>query len=285
MSLPPQVELIDSQGNAVMKSLPTPLLFKSSPSSTSSTNRSPSTYTTTPSSSTSTARKPPTVPTYISVSRDFPERSSDERLLRLETGSLDSIVKDDLHGFLQDQGDLMDVSPRESVIPEENSRERIHDRIYDRTDFAVKNETERKKVLLAEVSATEILTTGTTETASQVIVWCVGVGIGALLLLTLCSLVIWLLNRCRKTTVHEEEDTEEGLNDVQSSFRAEVAQQNHKNQTTSWTFENFCSVSRKSKFVPPQRNDAVPAGIDNASLMENYVFMLESPPSGSKTKR
>lgn len=279
----PQVELIDSQGNAVMKSLPTPVMFKTTPASTSSTNMLSFTSTTTFSPSTSTERPSPVVPSHIGVSKDTSMRINDKRLLRLETSSSGSFIKDDLHGFLQDQPEVTNISPRESVVLEESSSEKVQPRTYNEKEI-LRNTTERKNVILAEVSATEILTTGTSERVSQVIVWCVGVGIGALLLLTLCSMVIWLLNRCRKSSRHEEDDTEEGLDDVQTSFRTEVAQQNIRNQTTSWTFENFCSVSRKSKFVPPQRKEAVPAGIDNASLMENYVFMLESPSSGSKTR-
>lgn len=265
-----QVELIDSQGNAVMKSLPTPVLFKTTPSTTTTTSRSPPTSTTKLPMPVTVERTSPTIPTLA------PVRVSDERLLRI-----DNVAKDDLHGFVQDQADVASVSPRELLIPE-NTGEKDH--VHSRGEFA-RNATERNKVLLAEVSATEIVRAGASEDASKVIIWCVGVSIGALLLLTLCSLVIWLLNRCRKSTRNEEEDTEEGLDDLQSSFRAEVTQQNVRNQTTSWTFENFCSVGRKSKIVTPQqRKDTVPAGIDNASLMENYVFMLESPPSGSRAK-
>lgn len=131
-----------------------------------------------------------------------------------------------------------------------------------------------------DISETETLTKE--EGVYHVVVWCVGVGVGALLLLTLCSMVIFMLNRCRKAKQNEEQSDEQ-MAANRGSFRTFTPQQNVRNPATSWTFENFCSVTRKSK-LEPSRRDGVPTGIDNDSLMENYVFMLDTHPMGTFLK-
>lgn len=281
-----QVELIDSQGNAVLKSLATPVIFHPTPPTTSSTTES--SISTTTFSSVNTAKMEGTFTTTLATvqsesSKEDTLRVGDKRLLKHETIPSNPFLKgDDVHNFMQSDADeVTDKHPGNPVIPRENSE--INEQIQKDHGYreTAKNTTERK-IPAAEVSTREIHATTASERASQVIVWCVGVGIGALLLLTLCSMVIWLLGRCRKST-RNEEYTECEQNGYRGSFREEVAQQNLRNQTTSWTFENFCSASRKSKFVS-QRKEIVPVGIDNASLVENYVIMLESTPSGSKIK-
>ncbi|XP_071540018.1 uncharacterized protein [Panulirus ornatus] len=281
-----QVELIDSQGNAVLKSIPTPVIFHPSPPTSSATTKSNPVSTTT-FSSVNTLKMEETFTTTLTTvqSENFEDvgRVSDKRLLKHGTVPLSPFLKgDDPHNFMQSDADeVTDKHYGHSASHGGSSetKERIQEENIGYREIAKKT---GDKIPAAEVSATEILTTATSERASQVMVWCVGVGIGALLLLTLSSMVIWLLGRCRKSTQNEEY-TECGQNAYGSSFREEVAQQNLRNQTTSWTFENFCSTSRKSKFVS-QRKEVVPVGIDNASLVENYVIMLESPPSGSKIR-
>ncbi|KAG7154253.1 hypothetical protein Hamer_G024526 [Homarus americanus] len=283
-----QVELIDSQGNAVLKSLSTPVMFKPTSPSSSSTSKSSHTFITTFPfiSTTKTDVTSSTTPSLIQSKSSEEDSRSEKRLLRHGSVSLGPVLKnDDLHDFMQDQGLEVDLFPegRSTSFTEYSEKnEQIQGNNAEPRDV-VQGVTERRLVPLAEVSSREILTTGTSDRISQVIVWCVGVGIGVLLLLTLCSLVIWLLNRCRKSSRNEEYPADR-LEGFRSSYRTEIAQQqNVRNQATSWTFENFCSASKKSKLAPA-RKEMVASGIDSASLVENYVIMLESPPPTRKMR-
>ena len=268
------MELVDSQGNSVLKSSATPVVFNPtntqkeqppSPSTVSSTSTSSITTTTT-TTATTTASK---LPTHV-VTQGVGNKPKD---YPWHTSPSSSISHKDQWGFLQDH-------TQDQSSPGPHERSHISTDLEIMENLEILNNSIEITTFSQDISGTETLTRD--ERVYHVVVWCIGVGVGALLLLTLCSMVIWMLNRCRKAK-HEEELSEEELHAKRGSFRTFTPQQNVRNQTTSWTFENFCSVSRKTK-LEPSRRDAVPVGIDNDSLMENYVFMLDAQSGGTFIK-
>lgn len=296
-----QVELIDSQGNPVLRSLATPVRFaKTSTEADEHTEtiaeaEHPYLPTTDVTMLTHTAPaevrvwEPSTEETdRLTASAGVRTRSSTEstdwttEMNADPTGA--QYVQDTnlIHRHVELLNNHQNVSSEEkdeyiSQILQERTYEVINTRTS--TDFA-----QQEEDLLPEVSAKEIQTDAATDRVSEILIWCAGVGIGMLLVLTLCSMVIWLLGRCRRGGPRNEECLEEGLSSLRSSFRTGGTKQNQRNPTTSWTFENFCSSERKPNLVNG-RKEAVPSGIDNASLVENYVIMLESPASGSEANR
>ena len=278
------MELVDSQGNSVLKSSATPVIFNPTtnqenkpriPSTVTNTTETYSTTITTTAAAattatyTSTASKLP-IPPYVTQGEDDKYR---DHIWHTSSPS-SSLKHGDLWGFLQDQ-------TKDKSFHGPHERPRITTDEYLETYLKIKENLEISNNSLSHnISETKTLTRK--ERVYHVVVWCIGVVVGALLLLTLCSLVIWMLNRCRKSK-HSEEHNEEELQANRGSFRTFNPQQNVRNQTTSWTFENFCSINRKSK-LEPSRSDTVPVGIDNDSLMENYVFMLDTQPVGTFIK-
>lgn len=268
---------MDSQGNSVLKSSATPVVFNATPDSDSLSSTSTAS-TTTPTTTTTTTTTPTTHITPTPYYPTVPQREDGQgdQLWHPETSPGSSLKhNEDLWGFLQDGNPSR--SRERSYTPE--------DKVYEANtkvteNYNTSNDSLEISTVRFDITETETLTKK--EGVYHVIVWCIGVSVGALLLLTLCSLVIFMLNRCRKAK-QSEEQTEEQTAANRGSFRTFTPQQNTRNPATSWTFENFCSVTRKSK-LEPSRRDGVPTGIDNDSLMENYVFMLDTHPVGTFLK-
>ncbi|XP_045595208.2 uncharacterized protein [Procambarus clarkii] len=278
-----QVELVDSHGNPVLQSLATPVIFKSTSVTTSSTAKNYPAYLTT--YPFMTAPKTDTVSPTTSTTRQSKTSEEDSEVVGEKSSrqfpvSLIPLLKDDIpHDFVQDQGDI--PYGRSSVRKKSSDINEKMRMMHNKYGEVTRESIAREKMPL-EVSAREMSITANSESVSNVVVWCVGVGIGALLLLTLCSMIIWMLGRCRKIT-RSEECTKDRVNGFRGSLRVEVAQKSRRNQATSWTFENFCSANKKSKLVPVKK-EVVPVGIDSASLVENYVVTLDSPPATSKIR-
>ncbi|XP_045135466.1 uncharacterized protein LOC123518624 [Portunus trituberculatus] len=265
-----QVELVDSQGNSVLKSSATPVVFNP----TTTQDRQPPSPSIVTASSTSASSTTPTtttgskLPTHVVT-----QEVSNKPKVMWHTSPRSSISHEDQWEFLQDH-------TQNQSSPGPHERSHISTDLEILENLEILNNSIEITTFSQDISGTETLTRD--ERVYHVVVWCIGVGVGALLLLTLCSMVIWMLNRCRKSK-QKEELSEEELHTKRGSFRTFTPQQNVRNQTTSWTFENFCSVNRKSK-LEPSRRDAVPVGIDNDSLMENYVFMLDAQSGGTFIK-
>lgn len=292
-----QVELIDSQGNPVMKSLATPVMFRSlSNASGSNTERS----------------IPPTVPIQEGSPRS-PEVSVPTEAPTTST------TLNDMHrsGWLNDgTPSTMDAAPATAKTPNENlqetadypddalsellppSSESEYTKVTSQVDSDVggsRSEADVSSDISPEhppsrggsstgVSAIEIPKIIAAEANSEEVLWYVGVSIGVLLILILCSLVLWSLGKCRKTP-RNSEYIEDRLNGVRSSFREDFIRRNSNNPQTSWTFEKCRASARDPRMGPsPSRKDGIPGRIDNASLVENYVLMLESRPPKKKPR-
>lgn len=315
-----QVELVDIQGNPVLRSVETPITFPSAPTQ-------PSIHPL-PSTTTTTTPPPPSAPTslssttFTSPSPPVTKELAIHRYTSQETQLLYStspsppppLVRPwqspSIPEFVHTQG--RKESDKEA---ERKSQEQLYN--FTEEDLVQRDE---KSSLATANGGLDVDIVGGEDSAGldvpqenvyHVTVWCVGVGVGALLLLTLCSMIVWLLNRCRKTTQEQqqeqqqqeqqqqqqhqhqqqqpqhtavEEYEQQRADALRESLRMYVAQQ--RNQASSWTFENFCSVARKGRLQEtPSEEVGVPVGIDNASLVENYVFMLDTPPPPSFIKR
>ncbi|XP_042867153.1 uncharacterized protein LOC122249983 [Penaeus japonicus] len=296
-----QVELIDSQGNPVLRSLATPVRFTKS-----STEADEHTETIAEAEhpylpTTDVTMLTHTAPAEVRIwepSTEETDRITSAAGIRIRSSTEDTDWSTDMSTDPTDAHDAEDANlvhrhvellKNHQNVSTEEKDEYISQILQERTYEIVNTRTstdlaQREEAVLPEVSAKEIQTDDATDRVSEILIWCAGVGIGMLLVLTLCSMVIWLLGRCRRGGPRNEECLEEGLSSLRSSFRSGAAKQNQRNPTTSWTFENFCSTERKPNLVNA-RKESVPSGIDNASLVENYVIMLESPANGSEANR
>ncbi|XP_068246701.1 uncharacterized protein [Palaemon carinicauda] len=291
-----QVELVDSQGNPVMKSLATPVMFRSLANG----------------GGINTERNiPPTV-----TIQDTSPRSQD---ILVPSEAPTSTTLDDMHrsGWLNDgTPSSIYISPATTKTPGENLQDIVHHSRDDLSEFLPpRSESDYTKVTSqvdselggssseggisssmpperppsrggssTGVSAREIPKIIAAESSSEEVLWYVGVSIGVLLLLILCSLVLWSLGKCRKTP-RSSEYIEDRLNGVRASFREDFIRRNSDNPQTSWTFEKCRESARDQRMGPSSsRKDDMPGRIDNASLVENYVLMLESRPPKKKPR-
>lgn len=293
--------MIDSQGNPVLRSLATPVRFTKS-----STEADEHTETIAEAEhpylpTTDVTMLTHTAPAEVRIwepSTEETDRITSAAGIRIRSSTEDTDWSTDMSTDPTDAHDAeeanlvhrhVELLKNHQNVSTEEKDEYISQILQERTYEIVNTRTstdlaQREEAVLPEVSAKEIQTDDATDRVSEILIWCAGVGIGMLLVLTLCSMVIWLLGRCRRGGPRNEECLEEGLSSLRSSFRSGAAKQNQRNPTTSWTFENFCSTERKPNLVNA-RKESVPSGIDNASLVENYVIMLESPANGSEANR
>ncbi|XP_069956583.1 uncharacterized protein [Cherax quadricarinatus] len=247
-----QVELIDSHGNAILQSLATPVMFKPASSPTSSSSKlAPTSLTTLPFINTpAPASTPSTTTMQRNSSEDDSERLAEKMFTKVPV-SVNPFLKEGLTPELM----LADIPLGRSTTLAENAIEETKTQeMNDDNEEKSQKSSPREKIRTAETYAREILVTEASESMSHVAVWCVGVSLGAVLLLTFCSMIIWMLGRFRKSA-HGDECCEYRTNDCRRSFKLAASRHKIRNQATSWKFENFSSASTNCELLPIKQED------------------------------
>ncbi|KAK7082367.1 hypothetical protein SK128_006592 [Halocaridina rubra] len=284
-----QVELVDSQGNPVMKSLATPVLFKTTTANTPTTRKSTSPVVIDLHSLSSTTDHPSSqedsnfsiqdeafsvLGTFINKGALPPGTTQAQENQYNSEESRSEYEKEYIPPY-SENGNIKATTPldnefSESVPEREKPSRNIPPTTRDDSSTGV--------------SAREIPTVLASDKAEEEVLWYVGVSIGVLLVLILCSLVVWSLSRCRKVP-RNDQYIEDSLSAVRASFREDVIRRHRNNPQTSWTFEK-CNSTRQDPRLESEarKGHHVPLGIDNASVIENYLLMLESRPPKKKPR-
>lgn len=302
-----QIELLDFQGNTMMKSHAAPLIFQmtsvgtttTSSSSTEATvyaksitsdpiirpatvsipsshkieyhlvsfrtepsTKATTTTTTTPSTTTTTTTT--TTPSTTTSSSTSSPSSSTTNIPSTTTSS--SLDKLDIHRIKTEESKNVPLIKDTSneVINDFPSRIHVLEAIENHREEEV-----RVDVLqIYEVDGSNSV--DGTPSMSAMVVWGAGVAMGALLVLFLCVLALWILRKSRKTKVPTY------LEDSVLSSSLSSSEKGEHQIKSSWQFETFSGSPSKENLVAPQRAP-VHYGIDNASLFENYIIANENP--------
>jgi len=307
-----QIELLDFQGNTMMKSHASPVIFQKnsigttttptpsttqtpvehsitttesprpssvshfystfSPSSTSSKLSSTFSQIATSTTTPATTRAPTTTPvTTTAITSTTTLRTSTSTTTDLPTTILPNMLTSDSpidiintqrNNIEESQNVPFPNEVRNEVIIDYPSRIQVLEAFETRRDDDARVEVLQVFEVDAPISSTS--------STSAMVVWGAGVTMGALLVLCLCVLALWVLRKSRKTKVPEYLEESVISSNLSSSEKGD-------NQIkSSWRFETFAGSPSKEHLVSSYR-DSPPCGIDNASLVENYLVVCENP--------